>query len=103
MSQRIALTDGSGRWFDPDKATKWEEATWWNGSNHISKATGSQWEHEALYCTPGKVWIINHWSAYQNSAETYEEATAEQAAAWLVQNGHEPPAELGSVVAGKEV
>lgn len=103
MSQRIALTDGSGRWFDPDKATKWDEATWWNGNNHISKATGSQWGHEALYLTPGKVWILKHWSDYDGVPESYDEATPEEAAAWLVQNGHEPPPDLADVVSGKEV
>ena len=44
--RRQATTDGSGSWFDLDKAESFEEETQWNGNNHISKATGSQWEHE---------------------------------------------------------
>jgi hypothetical protein len=27
----------------------WPEAIYWDGSNQISKATGSQWNHETLY------------------------------------------------------
>ena len=29
--------------------SSWEEATRWDGNNNISKATGSQWEHETLH------------------------------------------------------
>lgn len=47
---RISI--GGGRWFNPDAAKEYEEATWWNGNNHVSKATGSQWDHEKLYLTP---------------------------------------------------
>jgi hypothetical protein len=87
---RIALTDDSGRWFDSKKAEKIDEGTYWNGSNHISHATGSQWEHEALYRTKGGVWILNHWSQYQGTRETYKEISNEEAASWLIKNGHEP-------------
>ncbi|MBI3204511.1 MAG: hypothetical protein HYZ29_23450 [Myxococcales bacterium] len=35
---------------DTDNASKhWEEETRWNGNNHISMATGTQWDHQALY------------------------------------------------------
>lgn len=57
---RIVLTDGSGRWFDGEKAQQWEEETYWNGNNHISKTTGSQWEHETLYRTKGEIYILRH-------------------------------------------
>ena len=58
MSQnRIVIQDeegeSTGRWFDPEKAEKWEEATRWTWQNHISRATGSQWEHEELSRTAG--------------------------------------------------
>lgn len=87
---RVALTDEGGRWFDDDKADRFDEDTYWNGSNHISKATGSQWEHEAMYRTAGGVWILNCWSQCQGSVETYEEISKKSAAAWFVKNGHEP-------------
>jgi len=85
---RIVLTDGSGRYFDADKAQSWDEGTRWDGRNHISKASGSQWEHEALYRTEGGVYVLHHWSQWQGSNESYEEVTAEEAAAWLSKNEH---------------
>jgi hypothetical protein len=88
--QRQALTDGSGRWFDLDSAECFDEHTWWNGNNHISKATGSQWDHEKLYRTAGGRWILNQWSQWQGSSETWEEINDAEAAAWLVTNNHEP-------------
>jgi hypothetical protein len=83
----VALTNRPG-WFDPDKAAKFEEAAWWNGSNHVSKATGSQWDHEALYLTAKGSWVLNHWSQYQGSVETYESISAEAAVEWLIKNDY---------------
>jgi len=80
---RIALTDGSGKWFDSDKAECYKEDTYHDGINLISKATGSQWEHEAIYLTKGGTFILNHWSNYQGSRETYEEISKEEAARWF--------------------
>ncbi len=37
-------------WFDPGKAKRYDEATWWDGSNNISVATSSQWESEGSGC-----------------------------------------------------
>lgn len=35
---------------DTDRASdSWAEASYWDGNNHISKATGSQWTHQQLY------------------------------------------------------
>ena len=86
---RIAITENSertGRWFDDSKAEKFTEETWWNGNNWISKATGSQWEHEAIYVTKGGVFILNHWSNYQGSRESYKIISKEDAAEWFVKN-----------------
>lgn len=85
---RTRLTDGSGRWFDMDKAKKFEEDTWWNGSNHVSVATGDQFVHEAIYKTAKGLYILNHWSQWQGSKETYEEISKEDAIQWLLTNGH---------------
>lgn len=81
---RVPLTDDSSQWFDDEKATKFDEATWWNGNNHISRATGSQWEHEALYFTKSGNWILNAWSQRQGSGETYEAVSQHAAIAWLI-------------------
>ena len=84
--ERIAL--GDGRWFDIDKATEFEEARDWNGSNHISRATGSQWYHERLYKTAGGCWILQRWSNYENELTTYEILQDHEANRWLLRNDH---------------
>lgn len=84
-----ALTvDGikTGKWFDTEKATLYKEETKHNGSNWISLATGSQWAHEFLYVTAGGVFVLNSFSDYQGSTETYEIITKEEAAEWFVKN-----------------
>ena len=83
---RITLADG--RWFDRNAAQSWEEATRWDGRNHISCATGSQWEHERLYRTPGGIYVLHAWSQWQGSTESYTEIPAERAARWLSKNAH---------------
>lgn len=87
---RIPLTDGSGRWFDKDKAHYIKESSTHDGRNYISDATGSQWEHEGLYRTIGKVWVLNHWSNWQGSRETYEIISDSEAAIWLAKQGLDP-------------
>lgn len=87
---RITLTDGTGRWFDVEKAERWEEGRYFDGRNMISKATGSQWKHEALYRTSSGRWIIHWLSDYQGVADRWVEVSAEEAAEWLIRNGHEP-------------
>lgn len=81
--KRIALTDGSGRWFDAEKAEFFKEYSYHDGRNWISSATGSQWIHEAIYVTKGGLFILNRWTNYQGSRETYEEITKAQAADWF--------------------
>ena len=83
---RVTLDDG--RWFDSDRAEKFDEELEWNGHNRISIATGSQWEHETLYRTAGGRWVLYHWSQWQGSRDTYEEASNNEAARWLARNGH---------------
>ena len=100
---RKVLTDGSGRWFDADKAASWEEGTRWNGNNHVSLATGSQWEHEMLYRTVGGIYVIRHWSQWQGSTPSLEEISADDAARWLSRNNHEPPKALNDAYAALEI
>jgi hypothetical protein len=84
MSERTQLTDGSGRGFDRSKAIDFDERTTWNGNNHISVATGSQWGHERLYYTRSGSWVLNEWSQWQGSTETYELIDESDAIAWLL-------------------
>lgn len=99
--KRQALDNGT--WFDIDKAEMFSEEKWWDGSNNISKATGSQWNHEALYRTANGRWVLNAWSQYQGSRETWEEIDNEAAARWLVSNGEEPHKACAAEYAALEI
>lgn len=88
--KRQALTDGSGKWFNIDSAEVFDEDTNWNGNNHISVNTGSQWDHEKLYRTKSGRWVLCSWSQWQGSTDSWVEIDNEAAAKWLAMNDHEP-------------
>lgn len=71
-------------WFDLDKATAFEEDTEWDGSNRISKATGSQWNHQMLYRTAKGRWVLHCWSQWQGSTPSYEFIGDTDAREWLI-------------------
>ena len=72
----------------------WEEATRWNGSNHISKATGTQWDHEKLYKSRKGRYYVEHTSQRQESKPRAEWVSPEEACRWLLQNDQELPEDL---------
>lgn len=76
---------------------RWEEATRWDGRNHISVATGSQWEHQTLYRSRRGRYYVEHTSQWQGSAPTAEWFSREEATRWLLANDHDVPAELKTV------
>lgn len=100
MKRRV-LTDG--RWFDLEKAEKFEGKTRWNGHNHVSLHTGSQWSGQNLYRTAGKRWILHEWSSYEGTTDTYEQIDDADAAQWLVRNGDEPHEACAEEFAALEV
>jgi hypothetical protein len=74
----------------------WDEATDWDGSNHVSRATGSQWEHQALHrSAKGRYWLES-WSDWQGSRPGAEWLTEAEAAAWLMVCGIDLPADLAA-------
>ena len=78
-----------------EKAVRsWEEDTRWDGSNHISKATGSQWDHETLYqSSKGNYWI--EWtSQWEGKLPSARWMTPEEAACWILAQEGELPEEL---------
>lgn len=86
---RINLNDGTGRWFDDEKLLgQWEEGQRWDGRNHISLATGLQWDHEQLYRTAQGRWLVQWWSQWQGTREQWRELDTAAAIVWLQQNGH---------------
>lgn len=91
MARQTITSGGTGGfcgWFDDEAAIKFEESTWFDGSNHVSNPTGSQWRHEALYRTSKGNWILNRWSQMQQERETYELIDGDEAVAWLIAEGH---------------
>lgn len=81
-----------------DKAIEsWDESTHFNGSNHISDATGSQWEHQKLYKSRKGRYYLEHWSQWQGSEPHAEWLSNEAAARWLLLCGHPLPDDLEAV------
>lgn len=83
--KKIALSENgvrTGRFFDMDKATKYEEGTF----------------HEALYKTASGKWVLNCYS------QMYEIISPVSAARWFVKNEYEAiPDELANEIADLEV
>lgn len=73
-------------WFDLDTAERFDEDTEWNGNNHISVNTGSQWNHETLYRTAGGRWVMYRSSNYQGTLPTFEFVDDDAAKRWLLLN-----------------
>ena len=83
---------------DTKNATQhWNEDTRWNGNNHISVATGSQWEHQTLYRSRRGRYYIEHESQWQGSTPSAEWVSNEEAARWLLANNETVPEELEAV------
>jgi len=76
-------------WFDLDRATRFGEDRDFDGSNWISRATGSQWHHQYLYRTAQGRWVLEHTSNYQGTLDLWEFVTDGQAREWLLANGHD--------------
>lgn len=88
---RIALKDGG--WFNPDRAERFVECTYFDGKNYISKATSDQFRHEALYRTRKNRWVLKAWSDWQGTTPSWTEISADHALSWLIKNEHELPPE----------
>jgi hypothetical protein len=90
---RYKMDDGTV--MNTRKAQKsWEEATRWDGHNHLSVATGSQWDHETLYVSAKGRYYIERTSQWQGSTPSARFVEPREAAAWLLQNGHDIPEDL---------
>lgn len=72
----------------------WEEQTRWDGHNHISVNTGSQWEHQKLYRSRRGRYYIECWSQWQGTTPHAEWLSPEEAARWLLRNNETLPTDL---------
>jgi len=80
---------------DTDLATAvWQEATDWDGNNHISRATGSQWEHETLHRSAKGRYYIERTSQWSGSMPSASWVEPEEAAAWLLAMDEDLPEDL---------
>ena len=80
---------------DTDNSTQsWAEDTDWNGNNHISRATGSQWTHQTLYRSRKGRYYIVHESQWQGSLPHAEWVSGQEAARWLMLMEHELPDDI---------
>jgi hypothetical protein len=90
---RYRMDDGSV--IDTDKASQsWGEDTYFDGHNQVSRATGTQWDHQALYRSRKGRYYVEHWSQWQGSKAHVEYVSPEEAARWLLCQGKELPEDL---------
>lgn len=76
----------------------WDEDTRWDGNNHISLATGSQWNHETLYRSrKGRYYLVRN-SQWQGSTRSADFLSREDAATWILAMGHELPDDLAELL-----
>jgi hypothetical protein len=93
---RYRMDDGSI--VDTDLARQmWEEVTRWDGNNHISRATGSQWDHQTLYQSRKKRYYTEYTSQWQGSRPHVEWISREEAARWILSQDHELPEDLADL------
>jgi len=93
IMKRIFLTNESKAWFDEHRAKEYEEGANYDGSNRVSKATGSFTEHEKLWYTAGEKFVLQSWSNFQNRMTEYKEIELEEAVLWLAANDKNEAAE----------
>ncbi len=90
---RYRMSDGTV--VDTEKASQsWDESTRWDGRNHISVATGTQWNHQTLYRSRKGRYYVEHNSQWQGSTPSAEWVSNEEAARWLTLCEHPIPEEL---------
>ncbi len=82
--ERQKLTDGTPRWFDLDRAERFDQATTWDGSHE------SMWAHETLYKTAKGGWVKHFRSQYpvEGQSESWTILEPDEAHTWLGRNGY---------------
>ena len=72
----------------------WKELTFFDGRNHISVSTGSQWLHETLYLSSkGRYYLVKE-SDYKGTLPCAVLLGEPEAARWLLANGRDIPEAL---------
>lgn len=97
METKYRMEDGTIVNLEKSK-NNWEEETDWNGSNHISRATGSQWYHQKLFESRKGRFYVEHWSNMQGDMAHAEWIDEREAVRWLLLNEHEVPERLEHLI-----
>jgi hypothetical protein len=75
-------------WFDQDRATAYDGACEWDGSNSADINVGAnRWQ--TLYRTAQGRWVIENRSAWEKEPTTYRFAEPTDAREWLLKNGYD--------------
>lgn len=78
-------------WFDDAKATSYGEDAFFDGVNTVSRATGTQYDHERLYRTSGGRWVLTSWSQRQGAQDRAWYVNEGVARDWLLRNDYSNP------------
>ena len=89
--------DGGGVVDTNNASLSWREARRYDGNNMVSQTTGSQWHHERLHRSRKGRYYIEYWNACEGGRSTADWVSHRSAAAWLILNDHDLPAELLAV------
>ena len=90
---------GDGTIVDTENASHhWHEKQDWDGRNYISRATGTQWDHQRLYRSRRGRYYVENTSQWQGTHATVEWISEQEACRWLLLMNHNLPAELESYV-----
>ena len=76
----------------------WSENSDWNGSNNVSCATKSQFEHETLYRSRKGRYYKVCWSQWQGNLPYAEWLDERAACRWLLVNNKDIPEDLKELV-----
>ena len=97
---RYRMSDGTV--VETDRATQhWQEDTQWDGNNHISLVTGTQFDHQTLYQTRRGRYYVENTSQWQGRLPSAEWVSLEEATRWLLTNNHDVddlPEDLAALV-----
>jgi hypothetical protein len=95
MSRYTITEDDGDVIVDTDRAQdSWADGTRWNGQNHVSLATGSEFITETLYLSAKGRWYIEVKSRWQGSTDNARFIEPREAALWLLRSDHELPEQL---------
>ena len=90
--ERVDVYDSEGSWFgwfDENTAEVYNEDTYFDGRNMISRATGDEFVHEALHRTASGKNLLHHWSDWQGTRDWWKVLDDDDAAEWLAKNKYE--------------